>query len=141
MINKIKTIIKKNTEIFALSLLIFITIIATSYYNYTKAKVYSNYKNITNNIYLQKTINYFFDNLEPKFKKINHQVSEGETFNNIFLKKTITHLFDNLEPKFKKINHKISAGETFDNILELYSINQIEISQIKKKLSKKIDLK
>ncbi len=83
MLNKIKIKIRKNTEIFALSLLIFITIIATSYHNYTKAKVYSNYKNITNNIYLQKTINYFFDNLEPKFKKINHQVSEGETFDNI----------------------------------------------------------
>jgi len=83
MLNKIKIKIKKNTEIFALSLLIFITIIATSYHNYTKAKVYSNYKNITNNIYLQKTINHFFDNLEPKFKKIDHQISEGETFDNI----------------------------------------------------------
>ena len=83
MLNKIKIKIKKNTEIFALSLLIFITIIATSYHNYTKAKVYSNYKNITNNIYLLKTPNHFFDNLEPKFKKINHQVSEGETFDNI----------------------------------------------------------
>ena len=40
----------------------------------------------------------------------------------------------------KKINHKISAGETFNNILEQYSINQKEISQIKKKLSKKINL-
>ena len=83
MLNKIKIKIKKNTEIFALSLLIFITIIATSYHNYTKTKVYSNYKNITNNIYLQKTINHLFNNLEPKFKKVEHPISNGETFSNI----------------------------------------------------------
>jgi len=106
MLNKIKIKIKKNTEIFALSLLIFVTIIATSYHNYTKAKVYSNYKNITNNIYLQKTINYLFDNLEPKFKKINHQVSEGETFDNILESYSIdkTEIKNIKKELLKKIN-------------------------------------
>ena len=106
MLNKIKIKIKKNTEIFALSLLVFITIIATSYHNFTKAKVYSNYKNITNNIYLQKTINYFFDNLEPKFKKINHQVSEGETFDNILENYSIdrTEIKNIKKELLKKVN-------------------------------------
>ena len=106
MLNKIKIKIKKNTEIFALSLLIFITIIATSYHNYTKAKVYSNYKNITNNVYLQKTINYFFDNLEPKFKKINHQVAEGETFDNILENYSIdkTEIKNIKKELLKKVN-------------------------------------
>ena len=36
MINKIKIIIKKNTEIFALSILILITVVSTNYYNYNK---------------------------------------------------------------------------------------------------------
>ena len=94
-------------SIVALTLLIIITIISTTYYNYNKKKVYNNYKNI---------------------------------INNIFLKKTINHVFNNLEPRFKKINHKISTGETFNNILEQYSVNQKEIAQIKKKLSKKINL-
>ncbi len=107
MIVNIKKILNKHVEILALIVLLIITIISTTYYNYSKKRIYSEYKNI---------------------------------INNIFLKKTITHVFDNLEPKFKKINHKISAGETFDNILEQYSINQEEISQIKKKLSKKINL-
>ena len=107
MIAHLKKIINKHTEIVALILLLIITIISTTYYNYSKKKIYNNYKNI---------------------------------LNNVFLKKTINHVFDNLEPRFKKINHKITAGETFNSILEQYSINQKEISQIKKKLSKKINL-
>ena len=107
MLNKLKIKLKNNTEILALGLLVIITIISTSYYNYIKKKVYSNYKT---------------------------------TINNIYLKKTINHIFDNLEPKFKKINHQISSGETFDNILEQYSVSKSEISEIKKKLSKEINI-
>ena len=38
MFEKIKLKIKKNTEIFALSLLIIITVISTSFYNQSKKK-------------------------------------------------------------------------------------------------------
>ena len=107
MLNKLRIKFKNNTEIVALGLLVIITIISTSYYNYIKKKVYTNYKS---------------------------------TINNVYLKKTINHIFDNLEPKFKKVNHKISSGETFDNILNQYSINKSEISEIKKKISKEIDI-
>jgi len=107
MLNKIKQQFKKNNEIVALAILVLIAIISTSYFNYNKNKIHSNYKNILNNVYLKKTIYYFFDNLEPKFKKINHNVS---------------------------------PGETFDSILEQYSVSKSEISQIKKKLSNKINL-
>ena len=55
MLNKIKIKIKKNAEIFALFLLIFLTIIATSYYNNSKKKIYENYKTIINNVFLKKT--------------------------------------------------------------------------------------
>ena len=107
MLNKIKPLIKKNTEIFALSILILITIISTNYYNSNKKKIIGEYKNLINNIYLKKTTEY---------------------------------LFDNLEPKFKKISHKILEGETFHNILKNYSVSDQQISQIKKELSKKINL-
>jgi murein DD-endopeptidase MepM/ murein hydrolase activator NlpD len=83
MLNKIKIKIKKNTEIIALSLLIIITIISTTYYNYSKTKIYNNYKNTISNIYLKKTLNHLFNNLEPKFKKINHKILKGETFDSI----------------------------------------------------------
>ena len=83
MLNKIKLKIKKNTEIFALALLILITVISTTYYNYSKTKIYKNYKITINNVYLKKTTEYLFDNLEPRFKKIQHEISPGESFDNI----------------------------------------------------------
>ena len=56
----------KNTEIFALSLLIIITIISTTYYNYNKSKVFNNYKSTINNVYLKKTLNHLFSFNSPK---------------------------------------------------------------------------
>ena len=107
MINKIKQSIKKNTEILALGLLVLITIISTTYYNQSKKKIYNNYKS---------------------------------TLHNVYFKKTINHVFNNLEPKFKKVEHKIQPGETFDIILGNYFIEDDQINEIKKKLSKKVNL-
>ena len=107
MLSKIKTKLKKQTEVIALSLLILITIISTTYYNYSKKKIYNNYKN---------------------------------TINNIYLKKTLNHILNNLEPKFKKVDHVVAPGETFNSILESYSIQNDEINEIKKKVSKEFNL-
>ena len=83
MLSKIKTNLKRNQEIVALIILIFITVISTSYYNYIKNRIYFDYKNTINNIYLKKTIHHLFDNLEPKFKIVTHKINVGETFDNI----------------------------------------------------------
>ena len=107
MLVKIKNKIKKNPEAIALSILILISIISTTYYNFNKEKILLNYKNL---------------------------------FHNVYLKKTTNHIFDNLEPKFKKIEHKIQKGETFDQILKMYFVNEVEISEIKKNLSKEVNL-
>jgi murein DD-endopeptidase MepM/ murein hydrolase activator NlpD len=107
MINKYKKKIHKNSEIIALFLLVLISVISTSYYNYNKKKIYNNYK---------------------------------DTIHNLYFKKTINHFFNNLEPKFKTINHNVAKGETFDDILKGYDIEKTEIQQIKKELSKKINI-
>ena len=122
MLNKIKTKIKKNTEIFALILLIFITIIATSYYNFTKAKVYSNYKLITNNIYLKKTINHLFDNLEPKFQKVKHQVAIGETFDNILAKYSVDK--DEAQNIKEKLSKKVNLNKLNTNHKIQFTLDQ-----------------
>ena len=83
MLQKLKTKLLKNIEITTLSFLIFITIISTSYYNYNKKKILLNYKDTINNVYLKKTVDHIFNSLEPKFKKIEHKVSKGETFDQI----------------------------------------------------------
>ncbi len=107
MLKKIKQNIKKNLEIFALGLLILITITFTSYYNYNKKKIFNNYSNLLDNVYFKKSFN---------------------------------QILDNLEPRFKKIEHEINVGETFNEILEQYYVEKSEIDQIKKELSKKINL-
>ena len=107
MLKKIKLNIRKNLEIFALGLLILITILFTSYYNYNKKKIFSSYSNLLDNVYFKKSFN---------------------------------QILDNLEPRFKKIEHEINVGETFDKILEEYLVEKPEIEQIKKELSKKINL-
>ena len=68
-----------------------------------------------------------------------HQRYE-RVIDNIYFKKTINHIFSSLEPRFKKIIHKIEPNETFNSILESYNINNKEISVIKNKLSKKVNL-
>jgi murein DD-endopeptidase MepM/ murein hydrolase activator NlpD len=83
MLNKIKIKIKIKNEIIALSFLIVVTIFFTTYYNQTKQRIEKNYIEIINNVYLKKTTDYILNNLEPKFKKIRHQVRPGETFDNI----------------------------------------------------------
>jgi murein DD-endopeptidase MepM/ murein hydrolase activator NlpD len=81
--NKIIKLIKKNVEIALLSLLLIITIASTTIYNNNKKLINENYKELINNIYFQKSINQIFDNLKPKYKSIQHKVSNGETFDKI----------------------------------------------------------
>ena len=83
MLKKLKLNVKKNIEILALGFLILVTIIFTSYYNYNKKKIFYNYTNLLENVYFKKSFNQILDNLEPKFKKIEHRIQLGETFDKI----------------------------------------------------------
>ena len=107
MLKNLKKILIKNKVLLPLLLLITITVSSSTYHNYSKNLVSENYDNL---------------------------------FSNIYFKKTINHVLDNLESKYKKIDHKILSGETFDKILEEYLIDKKEILEIKKELSKKVNL-
>ena len=139
MLLKIKAIIKKNTEIFALSILIIITVISTNYYNYNKNKILSEYKNLINNVYVKKSIEDIFDNLEPKFKKIIHQVAPGDTLANILkqyntTERDINEIQNKLSKKFKL--SKLKAGQkiqfTIDQKKNLIKEFLIQISNTEK---------
>ena len=116
MLKKIKLGVKKNLEIFALLLLIVITITFTSYYNYNKKKVFINYSNLLNNIYFKKSFNQILNSLEPRFKKIEHEIGVGETFDKILEeysveKSEITQIKKELR---KKINlDKLNVDQKF----------------------------
>ena len=114
MLNKLRSKLLKNIEIVILGFLICITIILTSYYNYSKKKIISNFKDTINNIYLNKTVDYVLNNLEPKFKKIEHKVSKGETFDKI------------LESYF--IN-KVEIQEIKETLLNKVDLNKLNTNQ------------
>ena len=78
--NKIIKLIKKNIEISLIFLLLLMTIFSTTLYNNYKKSINENYKDVINNIYFQKTINEIFNNLNPRYKSINHKILQGETF-------------------------------------------------------------
>ena len=80
---KIIKIFKRNTQISFLFLLIVITVVSTTFYNNKKLVISNNYKDVINNIYFQKSINYIFNNLVPRYKNIEHKISRGETFDKI----------------------------------------------------------
>ena len=122
MINKIKDKIKKNTEIVALIILLFTTIISTTYYNYNKNKIIYNYKNTINNIYLKKTLNNFFKNLEPRFKKVEHRISPGETFDNILENYSIKK--EEINEIKKKLSSEININKLNTNQKIIFTLDQ-----------------
>jgi murein DD-endopeptidase MepM/ murein hydrolase activator NlpD len=81
--NKLIQLVKKNTEIFFLFLLLIFTIFSTTIYNNKKIETNKNYKEVINNIYFQKSLKQIFDSLKPKYKSIDHKISSGEIFDKI----------------------------------------------------------
>ena len=110
MISKIKIKVKNKNEILALLFLLLITISFTSYHNYSQKKIKDNYSNTINNIYFKKTINHFLNRLEPKFKKIRHQVKEGETFDNILNQYSIN------KKEIQNLKNKLSEQINLNNL-------------------------
>ena len=128
MLKKIKVRLKKNLEIFALGLLILITVTFTSYYNYNKKNIFKNYSNLLDNVYFKKSFSQILDNLEPRFKKIEHKVNVGETFDKI-LEEYSVEKSEIAEIK-KKLKKKINLDKLNLNQKLQFTIDQTN-SQIK----------
>ena len=92
MILKLKNIkkkLQKNSEIVVLFFLIIVTVISTKFYNDKKKQINDRYKNVINNIYFQKSLDYVFNNLSPEYLNIDHKISKNETFDKILEKYSI----------------------------------------------------
>ena len=122
MLKKIKLNIKKNLEIFALGLLILITITFTSYYNYNKKKIFNNYSNLLDNVYFKKSLSQILDNLEPRFKKIEHQINVGETFDKILEEYLVEK--SEIEQIKKELGKKINLNKLNINQKFSFTIDQ-----------------
>ena len=126
MYKKFNIKFKGNNEIFALIILIILTSIFTIYHNQTKDRINNNYKKIIENFYFKKTVNHFFDQFEPRFKKVSHKVREGETFTSILnyysLDKNEILLIK------RKIDDKININKLNTNQKILFTIDQSDNS-------------
>ena len=120
--NKIIKIIKKNIEITFLFLLLLITILSTGIYNKKKVLIDENYKNLINNIYFQKSINQIFDNLVPRYKNIDHKISNGETFDKILNNYSIPN--EEINQIKKKLNSDYNINNLQPNLEIKITIDQ-----------------
>ena len=122
---------KTNRAILLLTLIMLVSIIILNYHNYKK-KVYDrNIKNLINNIYFKKTLSNIFENLEPKYEKIDHVILKGDSLTNILKKYSVKSneielIKESLTKKYKinslKINDlfQFTIDKSSDKIINLY---------------------
>ena len=121
MIKKFKNKLERKIEIFGLFILIIITAVSTSFFNYKKNVNEKKYSDFVDNIYLKKTLTHIVENLDPKYKKIKHKIKPGETFDKILekyeiKKKEIFKIKNSLKKKvdLNKLNTKQIIQFTID---------------------------
>ena len=146
MLKNLQNKLKKNFEIFGLIILIFITAVSTSYFNYKKNLNNQTYNNFIDNVYFKKTLNHIFNNLDPKYKKIKHKIKPGETFDKILEsysieKAEIIKIKNSLKKKinFNKLNTKqiiqFSLNKTNNKIEEFtYQISNTQKIYLKRNI-------
>jgi murein DD-endopeptidase MepM/ murein hydrolase activator NlpD len=106
---------KSNQAILSLVFLVILTVIATNYYNYKKNINDTNIRNLINNIYFKKTLSNIFDQFEPKYERVSHVISKGQSLSNIFEKYSVNK--DELELVKKSLSKK-------------YKINNLKIDDL-----------
>ena len=104
---------RDNRAIFLLAMLMVFTIIAMNYHNYKKNLNETNIKNLINNIYLKKTLTNIFNQFDPKYEKVNHNVLRGQSLSNIFDKYSVNNselklVQKSLSNKYKINNLKVN---------------------------------
>ena len=127
-LHKIQRKIEKNIAPFLLISLILISIITTQIYNTNKQTTNDNYINLVNNIYLQKSLKHIIDNLNPKYKNIEHKILKGETFDKILKNYKVP------EAEIKKIKKILSKKNNLNNLksnqIIKFTIDQSENKKI-----------
>ena len=99
---------KGNRTIFSLTLLMIVAIIAMNYHNYKKSINETNIKNLINNVYFKKTLKNLFNEFNPKYERVYHNVLKGQSLSNIFDKYSINKNEIELVKKSLAKKYKIS---------------------------------
>ena len=121
--------LSQKLEYILIILLIFFTIIFTSFYYQKQNSFNKNINNLIDNVYLEKTVNNILNNFKPRYLKIEHEVSSGESFLIILENYKISKIETNEVLKILKKHINLKNIKTSDYI-------KLTIDQSKKKLIK-----
>ena len=102
--------VKQNIEIIILIFSIILLILLTQYYNHLKKTNKQNFYNILENIYFDKTVNFYFENLSPKYLDISHKITKGETLEKILLKYKVSN------KEIQKISKALTKENSIKNL-------------------------
>jgi murein DD-endopeptidase MepM/ murein hydrolase activator NlpD len=119
-LSKFLFFIKQNIEIIILVFSIILLMLLTQSYNYLKETKKNNLYNILKNIYFEKTLNFYFENLSPKYTNISHKITKGETLGKILLKYKVSNKeIQNITKALKKTNSikNLKIGFTIDFVI------------------------
>ena len=122
MLPKLFNKIKSNIEIVIFSILVIFTAIFILINNNNSKIKNEELFSLINNIYLKKTLNFYFDHLKPKLLKINHTISNGDTLDKIFFQYSAN------EKEIKLIKSELKKHVNFENI-KVNEVLEITIDQ------------
>ena len=162
--SKFNKIFKNNFYFIFLSLLILLTIFLTNIYSTNKQNQIEGINDIVENIYLKKSLNLVFKNLNPKYSYLTFKINKGESFekilsklnvsvnekkiiiknlskfkfvNNLYQGQTIHFKLDNSKPA-KVIELKFEQSKTKYLVFNrLDDLNKFEFKELNKSLQKK----
>ena len=130
-LSKFLFFIKQNIEIVILIFSIILLMFLTQSYNYIKNTKKQNFYNILENIYFEKTVNFYFENLSPKYLNINHKITTGETLEKILLKYKVSNKeIQNIGKNLTKTNslRNLKIGLTIEFIIDTSEKKVIELN-------------
>ena len=139
---------KQNIEITALVFSLILLIFLTQSYNSLKNTKKKNFYNILQNVYFEKTLNFYFENLSPKYISINHRIIPGETLEKILVNYGIsTKEIQNIKKILKKTNSiqnlkvnliiKLTIDKTDEKVIEfIFPISRTKKIQLVRKSNK-----
>ena len=99
-----------------------LTIVIITSYNNKKTLINEKYKNVINNIYFKRVVNQVFNNLTPRYKNINHKISNGETFDKIL--NTYSVPADEIDKLKKSLNKNYNLNNLKTNLYIEFVIDQ-----------------
>ncbi len=125
-------IIKNNLYLIVLISILFLTILITNFYTIYKKNNEAKLIDSFENLYLKKSINYIFENLNPRFTNIEFIIEEGDTFEKILNQLNLPlgekELVVNNLSKFKFVNNLYRGQKIYFKIDKLKNNRLINIS-------------